>query len=325
MISRRDLLASSALAAALTGRVRAQTAVPRLGYIWLGKAGTDGATLKGLHQGLKELGYIEGRTILIERRYGEGDPKRLPAVIGELLAMRVDVIVGAGTIVSQAVQRATTTVPVVATSGDPVGSGLVATLAHPGGNITGLTLGTSAQFATKWVGLIKQMVPSLNRAAVLYNPTSPVARGEATPIMNAMRELSISGRMIGASSADQIDGALAAVASASPQGLIVTDDPLFVAEARRVVAFSATQKLPAVYGLGELVDAGGLMSYSASVFEMYRQVARYVDRILKGARPADMPVEEPTKFELRVNLKTARALGITVPTSLLSTADEVIE
>jgi len=311
--------------AAAAARAQAQTNVPRLGYLWLGPAGSDAPAANGLQQGLKELGYTEGRTVAIQRRYADGRPDRLPGLIKDLLAMPVDIVLCAGAAVARAVKNATTTVPVICTTGDPVGAGLVASLAHPGGNITGLTLGSSAQLATKWVELLKETVPALTRAVALYNPTSPFGRTESTAIMNTMRGLGIAGSMVGAASADQLNGALAAVATARPRGLIVADDPLFVAERQRVVAFAAAQRLPAVYGLGEFVDAGGLMSYAASVFDIWRQVARYADRILKGAKPADMPVEEPTKFELRLNRKAATALGLAIPHGVLLRADQVIE
>jgi putative ABC transport system substrate-binding protein len=322
---RRRVLMLLAASAIRPTSASAQIKVPRLGYIWQGAAGSDDATLGGLRRGLKELGYEEGRTIVLERRYADGRLDRLPAIVAELVLLPVDIIAAAGTPATREVQKATRMIPVVSTSGDPVRAGFVASLSRPGGNITGLTLGSSEAFAGKWLEFLAEAVPSLHRVAVLHAELNPANAQELAALGEAARRLGVELVPASATAANELEPALARIAATAAGGLIVTDSPLFAAARERIVAFAGERRLPAVYGLEEFVPAGGLMSYSSSVFDIWRRAAGYIDRILKGARPAAMPVEEPTVFELRVNLRAARAIGLALPPALLAHADEVIE
>jgi ABC-type uncharacterized transport system substrate-binding protein len=314
-----------AAAALVPAPAPAQARLPRLGYLWIGSQGTDGPTLGGLRAGLADHGYIEGQTVVLERRYADGHLERLPAIVQELIALPVDVILTPGTLAALAVQKATKTIPVVVTAGDPVGSGLVGSLARPGGNITGLSLKSSSEtFAGKWIELLKEAVPGLSRIVVLHNVTNAVSISEMGVIEGIAPKLGV--KIVRLSvGGDGLREAIARVAEAGITGLIVTDDPLIASMRQSIIDIAAEQRLPAMYGLDEFVPAGGLMSYSSSIFDIWRRVGAYIDRILKGASPADLPVEQPTSIALRINMRTARALGIVIPQSLLARADEVIE
>ena len=326
MISRRRLiavlLASAAAARALAARAQ-QPAIPRVGYVSSGaRTGTD-VSNAGLRQGLSDRGYEIGRNLILEERYAGGQTERIPALIAELLALKVAVLITVGTPASLAAQRATATVPIVSMSGDPVGSKLVASLAHPGGNITGMSL-MSGDYSAKWLALLKEAAPTLRRVAAVTNPENPVMAVEIRHMQQTAPALGVELTVFAVRPAE-LEADLAQLAAADVDGLIVTDDPFLELSTPRLVALTAEKRLPALYGWSTAVKLGGLMSYSADFFAMWRREAGYVDRILKGARPADLPVEQATEVSLKINLKTAKALGLTIPSLLLGSADEVIE
>jgi putative ABC transport system substrate-binding protein len=276
--------------------------IPRIGFL---SPIAPGSTIEAFRQGMKEMGYVEGRNVVIEARFAEGHQNlaALPA------------------------KNATTTVPIVfAGLFDPVASGVVQNLARPGGNITGVTVGIGgAGFAGKWVELLKAMVPNLSHVAVLSNARNSFSAVPATEIQATARSLKVKVDVVDAGSAATLESSLASVGTSGAQGIIVTNDPFFAANRGRIIDFVASKRLPAVYFFKLFADAGGLMSYGGSLEDSYRRAAGYVDRILKGARPGDLPIEQPTKIELVINVKTARALGIKVPQTLLLQADRLIE
>jgi ABC-type uncharacterized transport system substrate-binding protein len=307
----------------LAARAQQERRVPRVGYVWIGDPGTD-ESIDGLRQGLEDRGYVLGRNLALEERYAKGNADRVPALIAELLALKVDVLATPGTLISHAAQSATSTVPIVLVSGDPIGAGLAASLARPSANITGLSL-LSTDYSEKWPQLLMELAPKVRRVGVLWNPDNPSVVGREVERMHeAARALALEVSTLSARPAD-FEATVAAMAPASIDGFIVSDDPVLRAILPRLIALAAERRLPALYGFSIAVKLGGLMSYSANFFDLWREAAGYVDRILKGARPADLPIEQATKFALRINLLTARALGIEVPPTLLATADEVIE
>src|SRR5690348_12148856 len=292
----------------------------RIGYVWIGSRGSD-ASVEGLRQGFSDKGYVIRRDLVLEERYADGVSERLPAIIAELIALPVDMLMTPGTLTSRAARRATSTLPIVSVSGDPVATGLAASLAHPGGNLTGLSL-LSVEYGVKWVELLKEAVSTAHRVGVLMDPENGGLQIER--LRQAAPRLGIELAAFSAQPRD-LDHSLAALASGGIDGVVVTDDPLLATIERQLVEFAAAHRLPAIYGFSDAVRQGGLMSYSTNFFEVWRRAAGYADRILKGARPADLPIEQSTDFALRVNLKTAKALGIEIPGWLLSRADEVIE
>jgi putative tryptophan/tyrosine transport system substrate-binding protein len=274
---------------------------------------------------LRALGYEEGRNIVIEYRWAEGKYERFPALTAELIALKVDAIVTAGTPASLAVKNATTTIPLVMVAvGDPVATGLVASLARPGGNITGLT-SISSEMEGKRLELLREVVPKVSHIAVLWNAASPIQVIEEGEVRAAAGMLGIKMLSLGVRTREEIDDALATIIRERPDALLVLADRLFLHHRTRIMDFAAQERLPGVHAYRELVEAGGLMSYGPSYADMHRRAAAYVDKILKGAKPADLPVERPVKFELVVNLKAATELGLDVPPTLLGRADEVIE
>jgi putative ABC transport system substrate-binding protein len=292
----------------------------RVGYLSPG----PGYPFEAFRDGLRELGYVEGRNIVIEYRSAEGNPQRLPQLAADLVQLRVDVIVTATTAATQAAQRATTTIPIVfALADNPVGLGFVASVARPGGNITGLT-GLMVELTAKRLELIKEALPKVTRVAVLSSPYpfSPAALKEAE---EAGRPLGLQLDAIEVRQPAELDAAFARMTTRKAQAVLVLPHPMFVAQRKRIAELAAKHRLPAIYHLKEFVEVGGLMSYSPDVAHMSRQAAVYVDRILKGAKPGDLPVEQPTKFELVVNVRTAKALGIPIPESILMRADVVIK
>jgi len=279
-------------------------------------------------QGLRDLGYVEGRNVVIEYRDAEGKLERLPALAAELVALKVDVILAeGGTLGPRVAMRATTTIPIVFVAGDPVGSGLVTSLSRPGGNVTGLS-NLAAEVVGKRLELLKQALPGVDRVAVLRQP---LALGErvATDMLRAAdvaaRALGVQPQFIEARGPDEFARAFSAMTSARAGALTVLPSNMFVRERRRLVDLAAKNRLPAVYTSREFVDAGGLMSYGAHQPDLFRRAATYVDKILKGAKPGDLPIEQPTKFELVINLKTAKDLGLTIPPSVLARADDLIQ
>lgn len=264
-----------------------------------------------------------GRNLLLEERYADGEPERVPALIAELLTLNVDVLVTPGTPISQAAQRATSTVPIVCMSGDPVRAGLVASLARPGGNITGLSQ-LSGEYGVKWVELLKEAAPKVHRVAVLWNPDNPTTANQVELMQKAAPGLGIELTALSIRRAD-IDNSFAALGERGFDGLVVTDDPSLIPLVPRLIEFTAERRLPAIYPFRDSAQRGGLMSYSANLFKLWQRAAGYVDRILKGARPAELPVQQTTDVTLNINLKTAKALGLDIPMTLSARADEVIE
>jgi putative ABC transport system substrate-binding protein len=274
---------------------------------------------------LRELGWIEGQNIAIERRFAENRPEQLPGLAAELVRLNVEVIVAIGTLGPLAAKRATSTIPIVMTAaGDPLGSGLVTSLAHPGGNVTGLSL-MVRDIAGKRLELLKEILPPLVRVAVFWNAANPYPAIVFKETQTAAERFGIEVQSLEVRSPDDINDAFEKARRHRPDALIEVEDPLMNFLYKRIVEFAATEQLPSLHGIGEEVKAGGLISYGASIPDLYRRAAGYVDKILKGAKPADLPVQQPTKFELVINLKTAKSLGITIPPSLLARADEVIE
>jgi putative ABC transport system substrate-binding protein len=303
---------------------------PRIGYLVTGPLEIPEvrSLVDAFRQGLRERGYVEGQNIVIEYRGAEGKYDRLPGLASELVGLKVDVIVASTTPAARAAQQATTTIPVVAsTMQDPVGDGLVASLARPGGNITGLTL-LSPELVPKRMELLKKALPNVSRVAVLWHPG---AFGERTTkdflreTKAAAQALGVQLRLVSVRGPDEFDRAFSAITTERADALLVGGGPMLFAEGRRIIELAAEYRLPSIFNAREFVELGGLMSYAPRLDDLFRRSATFVDKILKGARPRDLPVEQPTKFELIFNLKTAQALGITIPPSLLALADEVIE
>jgi putative ABC transport system substrate-binding protein len=280
---------------------------------------------QAFRQGLRDAGYAEGRDVVFEWRSAHGDYDQLPSLAADLVQRKVDVIVVDTTRVAQAVKRATSSIPIVmAVVADPVGSGLVDNLARPGANVTGLSLMT-ADLTKKRLQLLKEAIPRLFRVAVLWNPGTPFHAAAIQDLKAAAPALSTKLTFVAVRRPEQLSAAFSAASRAHAEALYVLDDPLFMTHRTRLLEPTSKARLPAIYGQREFTDEGGLMSYGTSFGDMFRRSAEYVDKILKGAKPGDLPIEQPTKFELVVNLKTARALGITIPESILVRADEVIQ
>jgi putative ABC transport system substrate-binding protein len=290
--------------------------------VWVGERSTD-VSGAGLRQGLADKGYEIGRNLALEERYADGNTEKVPILIADLLALKVDVLVTVGTFASLAARRATSTVPIVYASGDPVKTGLVASLNRPGGNVTGVSI-LANDYSSKWLELMKEALPKLQRVAVLWNPDNPAIVGEVEQLRTAARALGLDlSTFLGRPK--EIDSSFASIASGTFGGLVVTTDPSLEPLTPRVITFAAEHRLPTMYPFSTAVRQGGLMSYSIDFFDMWRLAASYVDRILKGERPADLPIQQATSLQLKINLKTANALGLTIPPTLLARADEVIE
>jgi putative tryptophan/tyrosine transport system substrate-binding protein len=274
---------------------------------------------------LRELGWIEGKNVAFERRYADNRLERLPELAAELVRLDVDVIVAIGTLAPLAAKQATTKIPIVmAAAGDPVASGLVPSLAQPGGNVTGMSL-MAPDLGGKRLELLKEVLPRLSRVAVLWNAANPYAALLFKETQAAGRALGIEVQSLEVRGPDDFDSAFEAARRQRPDALITVEDPLTGTHRKLIADFAARQQLPAIYGNREFVTAGGFISYGASLADLTRRAAAYVDKIFKGAKPADLPVQQPTKFELVISLKAARALGLQVSATLLARADEVIE
>jgi putative ABC transport system substrate-binding protein len=301
--------------------------VPRIGWLQADLA-PNPHIQEAFLQGLRDLGYVEGRNLVIEYRDAEGKPERLPALAAELVALKVDVIEAGGTPAALAAKEATRTLPIVFVgAADPVTSGLVTSLARPGGNVTGLS-NLAPELVGKRLEQLKQAVPGVSRVAVLWQPGGQGERTRQDMLQGAevaARALSVRLQLVETRGPDEFDRAFSDMTRARAGALTVLPSVLFFNERRRLVDLAAKNRLPAVYPWREGVDAGGLMAYGPNLADLYRRAATYVDKILKGAKPADLPVEQPTKFELIINLKTAKALGLTIPQSVLVRADQVIE
>jgi len=282
--------------------------------------------LEPLRQGLSSLGYVEGRNVVLETRFASLELQRLPQLAAELVQLHVDIIVTASTPAAQAAKKATTTIPVVmSTGGDPVGAGLVASLARPGGNVTGLTHLAGPEMQQKLLEILKETAPRSQRLGVITNQTIPPEANSLAAMQGPARTLGLTLIALEVRQPDQFVPAFATIARDRIDSLLAFESPMNVAHRQQIVAFAAERRIPTVFGVRSFVDAGGLMSYGADFPDLFRRAAVYVDKILKGAQPADLPVEQPTKFELVINLKTAKALGLTIPQSLLMRADEIIQ
>ena len=328
-VQRRDFLvaAGALLAAPLVAEAQQAAKVTRIGYLSHNLAASPHLR-EAFLQGLRDLGYVEGRNVVIEYRYAEGKPERLPALAAELVALGVDVIMTVSNTTALAAKQATRTVPIVFTAvADPVAAGIVTSLARPGGNLTGLA-SLGSELVAKRLELLTQAVPGVSQVAVLWLPGALGERTDndmRTGADVAARALGVRLQFVEARVPADFDRAFSDMTRARAGALTMLPSNLFLREHRRLVDLAAKNRLPAVYGSREFVDAGGLMSYGANQVYLYRSAATYVDKILKGAKPGDLPVEQSSKFELVINLKTAKALGLTVPPSLLQRADEVIQ
>jgi ABC-type uncharacterized transport system substrate-binding protein len=331
-MQRRDFIMALSLATVWPLAVQAQQPkkVPRIGYMTTGslELPETRAALNAFRQGLRELGYFDGQNIVIEVRAADSKIERFPALARELIGLKVDVIVASNSLSGRAAQQATTTIPIVVpVMGDPVGDGLVASLARPGGNITGLTF-LGPQLVPKRLALLKEVLPSASQVAALWHPR---AYGERT--MNDMMKetkaaaltLGLHLRFVAVQGPDELNQAFSTIAAERTDAVMVFPSPMLFTERRRIVDLAGKLRLPLISMGKEFVELGALMSYGADITDFLRRGATYVDKILKGAKPADLPVEQPTKFELFINLKTAKELGIEIPATLLARADEVIE
>jgi putative ABC transport system substrate-binding protein len=321
------LVGSAVTAWPLAVRAQQTDHMRRLGVLFsVAEADAEGqARAAALKLGLLEHGWVEGRNLEIDYRWGGGDPSRLRAYTAELMALNPDVIFAAPSAALAAVQRATRAIPIVfAQVSDPVGAGFVASLAHPGGNITGFALFEFAVGA-KWVELLKQIAPSVSRAAVIYDPATPSATGFLPLIEAAGRSFGVDIFVHSVRDSNEIEGAISALAAEPNGGLIALAGPLITGKRDLIISLANKSRLPTIFALRYYAEAGGLASYGVDNHDLYRRAASYIDRILRGEKPSDLPVQEATKFQLVINLKTAKALGLTVPSALLAAADELIE
>jgi putative ABC transport system substrate-binding protein len=331
VISRRAFVAAATgafLTAPLGARAQRDGHAYRIGL--LGTAplvGTGAARLvEALVEGLRELGYVDGRNVVLERRYDpQGRPDHLVELAGELVRLRVNVIVATGTLAPHAAKSATTTIPVVFTNhGDPVGSGLVASLARPGGNVTGLSL-LGRELVPKQLELLKKAVPRIVRVAVLWNPNNQTHPQTLQEAESAARALGLRLQPLPATGRNDYDRVFAAMTSPRPDALLALGDPIFWNQRAQIVGMATRSRLPGMFGQREYVEAGGLMSYGADVADSFRRAATYVDKILNGAKPGDLPIEQPARFELVINSRTATVIGLKIPESALVLADQIIE
>jgi putative ABC transport system substrate-binding protein len=310
----------------ITGLVEAQQPkrIPQIGYLSYGSEEIDKSLVAALKQGLRELGYLEGRNILIEQRYAAGRSEKLPELLAELIRLKLDVLVTAGDPAAHAAKKATSAIPIVmVTSPDPVGTGLIASLAHPGGNVTGLS-DFHGGVITKRLEVLKDVVPLMSRVAVLLNPANRSNPLQLKDIQAAAPAFHVKIISLEVKSPDDIDNTFAAIRKDRPGALLVVGDRLFATHQTRIFEFVGKTRLPAIYSQRGYVDAGGLMSYGTNFADQYHRAAIFVDKILKGTKPADLPVEQPTKFELVINLKAAKQIGLTIPPNVLARADKVI-
>jgi len=327
-MDRRAFLATATAAAGVVAgpaiaRAQQPAKIHRIGNLSL-RRGPD-ETDEAFSQGLRELGYVEGRSVALEYRWAGGQSKRLPDLAAELVRLKVDLIVAQGTLAAEAARRATISIPIIFVgAGDPVGSGLVSSLGHPGGNLSGLTI-LSTDLAGKRLQILRELLPQANRVALLvHRPAS------ATPLL--IREMRAAAQQLGIQvfaqemdTAVDLPSAFAAMQRERAQAVVVQQNPITTDSARRIAELAVQHRLPAIYYRRDFVEAGGLMSYGANGVAIYRRAATYVDKILKGAKPADLPVEQPTAFEFVINMKAAKALGVTIPPALLVRADQVIQ
>jgi putative ABC transport system substrate-binding protein len=313
------------LAVGATAQAQQPTSIPRIGFLITASPSTMSTWVEAFRQGLRELGYVEGKNILTEHRYAEGKLDRLPALADELVRFQVHIIVTAGSSSTRAAKRATATIPIVmAFDDDPVGSGFAASLARPGANITGSST-LSPEIRAKQLELLKEIVPKLSRVGVLGDVTRPGIPQALREINLAADALRVHIQFLEVRDPKDIETAFRAVSKEQADAVLVLPSPITFSHRRRVIAFAEQGRLPAMFSFPEFVEDGGLMSYGANIADLYRRAATYVDKILKGAKPADLPIEQPTKFELIINLRAAKQIGLTVPPTVLARADRVIQ
>jgi putative tryptophan/tyrosine transport system substrate-binding protein len=330
-VRRREFMAGvGAVACARPPASFAQQAakIARIGFLVSGSVHSSPArrTREAVRQGLRDFGYVEGQNITIEYRSADGNFDRLPELAAELIRLDVEVIIATPSPAAVAAKNATAAIPIVMINvGDPVGLGLVASLGHPGANVTGLSFGVGMDTFGKALELLKDAVPDLHRVAILWNPTNPAHALALEALKVAAQKVGAELELVSARARDEFQSAFATVANARARALMVVSDAMFSIHAEPLAELALKYKLPSMHGLREEVEAGGLMSYGPNSADHWRRAATFVDKILKGARPADLPVQQPTNFELVINLRTARALGLTIPPTLLARADEVIE
>jgi putative ABC transport system substrate-binding protein len=326
---RREFVAlvGGAIACPMGVRAQQQAAkVPRIGYLYLTSPSDRPPLLDALRQGLRELGWVEGQNIVIDYRFAEDRVERLPDLAAELVRLKVDVIVSLGTQGVTAAKNATETIPIVMIAvRDPVGIGLIASLARPGRNVTGVSGYAGLENVAKQLELLNETVPNIRRVAILLNPTNAYHQLAVREVNVAAQTLGVQLQLLEARGPNEFDGVFATMAKERVGALLVLSDAIFSSHGARLADLAARSRLPTAYAVRESVEAGGLISYGPSFLDLFRRAATYVDRILKGAKPADLPVEQPTKFELVINLKAAKALGLEVPPLLIAQADEVIE
>ncbi len=329
MMDRRTFVSTAAgalLVVAFPAHAQPAAKVPRIGVLYATTPASASQNVEAFGRGLQERGYVEGQNIVVERRYGGAIPERMAELAAELVRLKVDVIVTSTDEAIAAAKQQTRTIPIVMIfSSDPVGTGFVASLARPGGNITGLT-SISPELSAKRMELLKEVIPGLSRVAIMWNPDVRGNLLEYKETAEAARSLRLQLQSVEVSQADDIERAFSALTTGHPEALIVFPlNPLAFANRAQIASLAQKHRLPTMYGRRENVEAGGLIAYGPNPADAWRRAATYIDKILKGAKPGDLPVEQPTKFELVINVKTAKALGLTIPPSLLRRADAVIQ
>ena len=312
------------LALAVVAQAQQPKKIPRIGFLIARSPSANAPRIEAFRQGLRELGYVEGKNIVIEWRFWEGKADRLPALAAELVRLKVDIIVTGGATNTRAAKEATSTIPIVMTqAGDPVGSGVVASLARPGGNITGLS-SLAPELSGKRLELLKEILPRLSRVAVLGNSTQPGIAQSLREVELAAEVLKVQLQYLDVLGRKDIETASRAVSNGRAEAVLVLAGPTVAGQRTQILDLAVKSRIPAIYPQLEYTDAGGLMYYGANTPDLDRRAASYVDKILKGAKPADLPIEQPTKFELVVNEKTAKQIGLTIPPNVLARADKVI-
>jgi len=327
-LKRREFMALLGGAAAswpLAARAQSSRKAPTIGVLLPGTVASFALRTKALLEGLRDLGYVDGRTIAIEWRWGQDKVEGLPELAADLVGRNVDVLVTGGTPAAKALKNATGTIPIVmAIIGDPVAAGLVESLARPGGNATGFSI-VAPDLSGKRLELLREIVPAISPVAVMLNTRNPQSQFELNEMQAAARAMGLQLHPVQVSPEDTLEQAFAAMSAASVRALVILTDPIFFSQRKRIVDLATRSRLPAMYFFQEFAEEGGLVSYGPSDTDLYRRSATYVDRILHGAKPGALPIEQPTKFDLTINVTTAAALGLTVPDTVLARADEVIE
>jgi putative tryptophan/tyrosine transport system substrate-binding protein len=324
-VTRREFVATLGSAAAWPMVAHGQQKVFQIGVFFAGRDNTSEAYWAAFVQALRELGWIEGKHFIFVYRFANNRVDDLPELANELVALNVDIIVAGGTLAPLAAKHATSTIPIIMSlTGDPLASGLVTNLARPGGNVTGLS-GMAPEAAGKRLELLKEVLPQLTDVAVLWNSANPYSANGFKETQSAAKKLGVNIQSLGVKGPDELTDALTSLDSKHPDALVTIDDPLTLDYRQQIIDIANANKLPEISALREFVDVGGLLGYGASVPDFMRRAAGYVDKVLKGANPGDLPVEQPTKFQIIINLKTAKRIGLQIPTTILARADEVIE